>query len=161
MKIELRGRARTEDMRERIQEFFNDMTSCFTPREWFKIKSSGMSQEQLRQFYNHWTLKEGYIKAVGIGLGFELQRAEFALSNADRQATVSIDGRKRDNWFFEIHELPSDHVVSVAYGPPSEADPSCTTINRFAPVDDPSRITRIPFQILSFDELVEGMEPLR
>jgi hypothetical protein len=95
-----------------------------------------------------------------IGLGFELQRAEFTLENEDTTAKVAIDGREHPEWHFEIHKLGSDHVASVAYGPPKEADDSCNYINRGAEVGDPQQMTRLGFALLSFEELIEGMTPL-
>jgi hypothetical protein len=57
---------------------------------------------------------------VGIGLGFELQRAEFSL-NSDvnaTMATVRIDGKERPEWQFQLHYLNGSvpHVVCVALG---------------------------------------------
>ncbi len=73
------------------------MQHCFTPFEWRSIRTNPSNlNAQVNQFFRHWTLKEGYIKAVGIGLGFELLRAEFTLdsNNDDAQfATVKIDGK--------------------------------------------------------------------
>ncbi len=83
--------------RQTISEFFDIMTNCFTPFEWRTIRKPNLERDRLEQFFIHWCLKEAYIKAgtlpllllvicsfshweVGIGLGFELQRAQFTLS---------------------------------------------------------------------------------
>lgn len=61
-------------------------------------------------------MKEAYIKAVGIGLGFELRRAEFHYLPDDdilsKRATVLIDGVKRPEWSFTLGRLGDDHWVS-------------------------------------------------
>jgi len=87
---------------------------------------SAQEMSQLRQFYKHWALKESYIKAVGIGLGFELSRAEFRYLNEDREArnaVMYIDGVLQKQWSFTIHEPDPEHCVVVALGPLAEATP--------------------------------------
>ena len=89
-----------------VSQFFHDMRNCFTPFEWKVINTNDESKtervsvgsmtptineyEQLKQFYINWTLKEGYIKAVGIGLGFELQRAEFYQDEEKDKQQVAV-----------------------------------------------------------------------
>lgn len=92
MKVEVRGRDK------RVDYFLKDFESCFTIHEWDIIQNhnnthnhntdtthttlssmlhQGGDTARLHRFYWHWTLKESYIKAVGIGLGFTLERADF------------------------------------------------------------------------------------
>ena len=54
-----------------------------------------------------------------IGLGFELQRAEFSLEGNPEPttATVKIDGKPAGRWHFEVHTSIQGHTISVAYGP--------------------------------------------
>eukprot|EP00742_Colponemidia_sp_Colp-10_P009926 GILJ01010864.1.p1 GENE.GILJ01010864.1~~GILJ01010864.1.p1 ORF type:complete len:326 (+),score=46.48 GILJ01010864.1:34-978(+) len=115
-----------------IEEFFSIFTDNFTENEWAVINSSSDVTERYRQFYIHWALKESYIKAVGIGLGFELQRSEFSFvtdansrpvetSNGLLRAQVKIDGRLKDNWSFFVHCIDLMHVTAVAFGDPREA----------------------------------------
>ena len=98
-----------------------------------------LEMSQLRQFYKHWALKESYIKAVGIGLGFELSRAEFRYvhptieeTNNDQahtriqdstKATMYVDGQLQSEWSFDIYEPDNEHCVVVALGPFTEATP--------------------------------------
>jgi 4'-phosphopantetheinyl transferase len=62
-------------------------------------------------------MKEAYIKAVGIGLGFLLRRAEFHYVPEEdihsSKAAVFIDGVKRPEWNFRLHRLGEDHWVSL------------------------------------------------
>ena len=57
---------------------------------------------------------------MGIGLGFELQRAEFSLNNDSNatKATIKIDGKERPEWQFQLHYLGGNvpHVACVALG---------------------------------------------
>lgn len=61
-------------------------------------------------------MKEAYVKAVGVGLGFELHRAEF---HYDKDmiwgdlAHVYIDGIVATEWQFFLHKLDPEHWVSL------------------------------------------------
>ena len=63
--------------REDIDKFFALMDRQFTPDEWTKIRKPSEEQQQLQQFYQYWSLKESYVKAVGVGLGLDLRRLSF------------------------------------------------------------------------------------
>ena len=96
-----------------------------------KETTSPQEMLQLQQFYRHWALKESYIKAVGIGLGFELSRCEFRYVDKEsvvelpngKHAVMYIDGVLQTNWKFTIHEPDVEHCVVVALGPLKEATP--------------------------------------
>ncbi|XP_043976122.1 L-aminoadipate-semialdehyde dehydrogenase-phosphopantetheinyl transferase isoform X1 [Gambusia affinis] len=137
-----------------IPEFFRIMTRQFTAHEWSTIQSAGSERQQLAAFYRHWTLKESFIKAIGTGLGFNLQRAEFHLSpelltqgTVLRQTKMHLDEEPEDLWIFEESLLDADHHVAVALGPADEAG---TT-----PLPPPAAFT-----LLSFGELVASASPL-
>ncbi|KAL3694228.1 hypothetical protein R1sor_007879 [Riccia sorocarpa] len=110
--------------KEEPETFFRPFQSCFTKTEWDMVWSAGPAPELLYdQFYRLWCLKEAYIKAVGIGLGFDLLRAEFYYPTGDiwsDVAQVRIDSQEDTNWVFSLHKL-DDHWVCVAKGPPGDA----------------------------------------
>lgn len=146
-----------------VLEFFSNMESCFTTNEWKNINAPSDLQKQIENFFIHWTLKEGYIKAVGIGLGFELQRAEFKVNIKDKEqnrgstATVKIDGKDRNEWKFGLDYLDNNHVTAVAIGPPSEAILSFlqTMHSKKSSIEDNAidHVTQ-PFQILTIKDLL-------
>ncbi|KAG6611691.1 L-aminoadipate-semialdehyde dehydrogenase-phosphopantetheinyl transferase [Phytophthora cinnamomi] len=59
-----------------VEEFFGAFADHFNPGEWKYIREIEDEDEQYSRFYRLWSLKEAYIKAVGIGLGFSLLRAD-------------------------------------------------------------------------------------
>ena len=66
-------------------------------------------------------LKESYVKALGIGIGFELQRIDFRINTPvltpgvlARDTEVHIDGQRAADWTFEETKLDSSHFVAVA-----------------------------------------------
>ncbi|KAM4742338.1 LOW QUALITY PROTEIN: L-aminoadipate-semialdehyde dehydrogenase-phosphopantetheinyl transferase [Anableps anableps] len=137
-----------------IPEFFRIMTRQFTAHEWSTIQSVGSEHQQLAAFYRHWTLKESFIKAIGTGLGFNLQRAEFHLSPelltqgmVLHQTKMHLDEEPEELWVFEESLLDADHHVAVALGP---ADRAVSM-----PLPAPATFT-----LLSFSELIASASPL-
>jgi len=51
-----------------------DMKSQFSPSEWVAILSGQNAQ---RSFYTHWTRKEAFLKAIGLGLSFSPDKVSF------------------------------------------------------------------------------------
>uniref|UniRef100_A0A8C6TWQ1 L-aminoadipate-semialdehyde dehydrogenase-phosphopantetheinyl transferase n=1 Tax=Neogobius melanostomus TaxID=47308 RepID=A0A8C6TWQ1_9GOBI len=137
-----------------VPEFFRIMTRQFTAYEWSVIQSAGSERQQLAAFYRHWALKESFIKAIGTGLGFNLQRVEFHVSPETltqsqpvRQTTMHLDEEEQDDWVFEECLLDDDHHVAVALGTDSSPLP--------APLPPPC-----PFTLLSFSDLIGSASPL-
>ena len=75
-------------------------------------------------------LKESYVKALGIGIGFNLQRMSFNLKTLSLapgtvaiDTTVDVDGLGQADWSFQETMLDSQHYVAVALkSRESEAD---------------------------------------
>ncbi|XP_077398194.1 L-aminoadipate-semialdehyde dehydrogenase-phosphopantetheinyl transferase isoform X2 [Festucalex cinctus] len=136
-----------------VTEFFRIMTRQFTPYEWRVIQSAGSEQQQLAMFYRHWTLKESFIKAIGTGLGFNLQRLEFHLSSEALtqsrllcQTRMHLDDEDEEEWLFEESLLDGDHHVAVALGHstnPTSSLPPATA-----------------FTLLTFADLIASASPL-
>nr|XP_040040829.1 L-aminoadipate-semialdehyde dehydrogenase-phosphopantetheinyl transferase isoform X2 [Gasterosteus aculeatus aculeatus] len=142
-----------------VPEFFRIMTRQFTAYEWSVIQSSGLEHQQLAAFYRHWALKESFIKAIGTGLGFNLQRVEFHLPPeplsqkcALRQTKMLLDEEEEGDWVFEESLLDADHHVAVALGPADHAGSS-----RLRPPPPPPPTS---FTLLSFSDLIASASPL-
>lgn len=104
-----------------IPEFFHTMRRQFTSEEWSHINSFPKESTQLASFYRHWCLKEGVVKALGVGIGFELQRVSFQLNTRELATNmitldtqVKIDGILDNQWQFEETLLDPSHSVAVA-----------------------------------------------
>nr|XP_057936330.1 L-aminoadipate-semialdehyde dehydrogenase-phosphopantetheinyl transferase [Doryrhamphus excisus] len=141
-----------------VPEFFRIMTRQFTPYEWSVILSAGSEYQQLAMFYRHWALKESFIKAIGTGLAFNLQRAEFHLSSelltetsVLRQTRMHLDEEEEEDWVFEECLLDLEHHVAVALGP-IKTPPSMHSTS--------SLPTPVAFTQLSFTDLIASASPL-
>ena len=173
MSTELPGRSQTAD------SFFETMVQQFTPFEWRFINKAGATDAQrVATFMRLWCLKESYIKAVGIGLGFDLQRAEFHLDDdtifrdmndtatVEEYTSLFIDKRNVAEWAFEEVCLDAEHMAAVATGPVVDA---CESYAATLPLKAPDARARTGkargehppakggFKKWSFDELVAGM----
>jgi 4'-phosphopantetheinyl transferase len=76
--------------------------------------SSGM--EWTSRFFDHWTLKEAYAKARGLGLGLCLSDIGFDLSPGGK-IQVRFAARMNDDpssWLFWCRRLSLHHTISVA-----------------------------------------------
>lgn len=141
-----------------VPEFFRIMTRQFTAHEWSVIQSAGSEHQQLAAFYRHWALKESFIKAIGTGLGFNLQRVEFHLSSEPLtlgrtlcQTKMHLDEEEEEDWIFEESLLDADHHVAVALGPADKPGS--------APLG-PSPPPPSTFTLLSFSDLIASASPL-
>ncbi|XP_067842244.1 L-aminoadipate-semialdehyde dehydrogenase-phosphopantetheinyl transferase isoform X2 [Heptranchias perlo] len=91
-----------------VAEFFRIMNRQFTDHEWNTINMAGDEWVQLDMFYRHWALKESFIKAIGVGVTFNLQRIEFQASplrlregQVFKETKMFLDGEQEEAWTFE------------------------------------------------------------
>ncbi|KAK4300981.1 hypothetical protein Pmani_026853 [Petrolisthes manimaculis] len=131
-----------------IPEFFHTMRRQFTSEEWSHIYSFPTESTQLASFYRHWCLKEGVVKALGFGIGFELQRVSFQLTTQELSTKiitldtqVKIDGILDNRWQFEETLLDPSHSVAVA----RQFD---------SPQNNTSTAGALRFIQMSFDDLI-------
>ena len=70
--------------------------------------------DPVRRFYEHWTLKEAYLKARGAGLRLPLDRFGFEI---DPEPVLRVEAPIVDNpaaWTFEIDRPSSKHQMALA-----------------------------------------------
>lgn len=104
-----------------LSEFFRIMKRTFSDEEWVNIREKKFKAEAepLANFCRHWSLKESYVKAVGVGITMGLDRIVFKvnsdleLGRVTTDTEVFVDGRKQD-WLFEESLIDSNHCVAVA-----------------------------------------------
>ncbi|XP_038673585.1 L-aminoadipate-semialdehyde dehydrogenase-phosphopantetheinyl transferase isoform X1 [Scyliorhinus canicula] len=108
-----------------VTEFFRIMNRQFTDHEWNTIKMAGDEWAQLVMFHRHWALKESFLKAIGVGVGFNLQRIEFHASplhmhvgQVSKETIMFLDGDQEEAWTFEESMLDENHHVAVSLGKP-------------------------------------------
>ncbi|KAL3879993.1 hypothetical protein ACJMK2_032265 [Sinanodonta woodiana] len=133
-----------------VPDFLHTMRRQFTFEEMNFIKSSGQETHQLRTFYRLWCLKESYVKALGIGIGFEVERLNFDLVTPLLQedivtdTTLCVDGKLQADWKFEEY-IVDNHCIAVA---------------RKSKNNTPLTQEASTFKMLTFTELVDGAVPL-
>uniref|UniRef100_A0A8C9PSP5 L-aminoadipate-semialdehyde dehydrogenase-phosphopantetheinyl transferase n=1 Tax=Spermophilus dauricus TaxID=99837 RepID=A0A8C9PSP5_SPEDA len=145
-----------------IPEFFHIMKRKFTNKEWETIRSFKDEWTQLDMFYRNWALKESFIKAIGVGLGFELQRLEFDISplNLDigevyKETRLFLDGEEEKEWAFEVRNLDTE-VSSPVF---ALRKPNGSRHKDVSSQDD-SIPTQRQFTILTFNDLISSAVPM-
>jgi 4'-phosphopantetheinyl transferase len=98
-----------------------------TPAEVSLVAAESDEAWRFAAFYLIWSLKEAFIKAVGLGLGYDLNSLDFTLHYDSYSitgmfppsgfATVKIAGVQADDWRFDFLPLDYRHVLTVARGP--------------------------------------------
>lgn len=87
----------------------------FSPREHAVISDLPPNQKQ-KAFFNCWTRKEAYIKAIGEGLAHSLDQIEVTLAPGERANLLSIAGSSQEACRWSLHELvpvPADEYASA------------------------------------------------
>lgn len=144
------------------------------------IRSLPDEHTQLHMFHRYWSLKESYIKAIGIGLGLKggVKSLSFAsdhnLTPATRDpvknATLRINGKPMGAWRFSQSYIDEEHTVSIAMGPRSAEchfDETGGLLAAATPdgddsADESTIEAELAAQIteLTFEELVAGAVPI-
>ncbi|KFO91733.1 L-aminoadipate-semialdehyde dehydrogenase-phosphopantetheinyl transferase, partial [Buceros rhinoceros silvestris] len=143
-----------------IPNFFRIMKRQFTETEWGVIKSMSNEWMQLDMFHRHWALKESFLKAIGVGIGFNLQRIEFNVSPLQlevgkvyTETKMLLDGENEEEWTFEETRLDDRHHVAVALGKQEGfAQKHCDV----RPVEP----NQPQFTLLTFEDLVASAIPV-
>lgn len=134
-----------------LKEFFRLMTRNFSNVEWNYIKSFSSDYCKLEAFMRHWSLKESYVKNVGVGITVDLEKISFCINTPElstecvsSDTTLQVDGKNMSRWTFEESLIDSDHGAAVAI----ENLP-----------DDPG-YTPLPFETIDFHNLIKDWKPI-
>ncbi|XP_009275233.1 PREDICTED: L-aminoadipate-semialdehyde dehydrogenase-phosphopantetheinyl transferase [Aptenodytes forsteri] len=143
-----------------IPNFFRIMKRQFTETEWGVIRSMSNEWMQLDMFHRHWALKESFLKAVGVGIGFNLQRIEFNVSPLQleigkvyKETKMLLDGDKEEEWMFEETRLDDHHHVAVALGKQEGFGQKHSDVCSMEP-------NQPQFTLLTFEDLVASGIPV-
>ncbi|KAJ3003562.1 hypothetical protein HKX48_001702 [Thoreauomyces humboldtii] len=116
---------------ESVDEYFEAFQDFFTEAEWTYVHgdalhaapSKSTPQDRMHRFHHLWCLKESYVKALGIGLGMDLERICFSVepteANPHPQSTLpakismALDGEQQKRFHFELAYLDCDHPVAI------------------------------------------------
>lgn len=80
------------------------------PREANDVAAQS-SERRLERFFRYWTLRESYVKALGVGLADAPSNLAFTLGDDD---TIAIDGTASRSWRFWQLRPTAMHTVSVS-----------------------------------------------
>ena len=86
---------------------------CFSAAEAGAVLAAP-SAERPRRFFEYWTLKESYVKALGVGLALPLD--EFSFTSGDHGIIITFDRRTAEDetrWRFALMDGSPVHVIAV------------------------------------------------
>ncbi|KND05136.1 uncharacterized protein SPPG_08877 [Spizellomyces punctatus DAOM BR117] len=146
---------------ESIEEYFAIFKSYFTHREWEYINdltSGNRDEERLHRFCQQWCLKESYVKALGVGLGLELERIEFRLSNSKRLSDERVQAVDNDIVVLQDGKLQKEFKFELSYVDPLHPVALCYAANETAAVPDRQSLSATDgasrfFRVMSWDEI--------
>lgn len=96
---------------EQIKPIEFDIAKNFFTAEEYRSLTLSKPSEQLPYFYELWTLKESYIKAVGIGLSLPLDSFSFRKDEVLR--TITVEEGAYPLYYLQTIRLESNYVLSV------------------------------------------------
>ncbi|XP_048539324.1 4'-phosphopantetheinyl transferase HetI-like [Triticum urartu] len=151
-----------EKKRKTTKSIFSLARRFFTPSEADYLTDISDSYAQEKEFFKLWTLKEAYVKALGLGLsGAPLNEFTINLktskgirvSKASKVCNDSNSGRRGAvNWLLALAELNSSHCMAVCM----ENDSRC-------PESSPAAVGLKVWKTIPFveDTLVSGTEAVK
>ena len=87
--------------------------ACLTDEE-LAIWQSLPEHERADRFVLIWTLKEAYVKALGLGLSMPVQSFAVRVLPEGRAELASVDAQTVAEWHFEWRKV-DDHYLSLAF----------------------------------------------
>ena len=103
---------------EKMEEFpeADDVAKNFFSSYEYKSFSLLQSNERTEGFYNCWTRKEAFIKAIGSGLSYSLKEFDVTLAPGSDSKIIKIknDKAEGENWSLFSLDLISNYKAAVA-----------------------------------------------
>lgn len=98
--------------------------STFAPSEIAALQKLPLTDRNKR-FLTHWTLKEAYVKARGLGLSIPLDSVAFNISDSTRQNVYleSSAANDCDKWQFALLSPTLSHIAAVCIRRQRDLDP--------------------------------------
>lgn len=87
---------------------------CFSARE-FESLSSVPEADRCREFFTIWTLKEAYIKALGMGLSYELDAFDVSTTAENALLLDTNDVAAPDKWTLHPLQTVAHFSAALAY----------------------------------------------
>jgi 4'-phosphopantetheinyl transferase len=108
-----------EQMRE-MDDMLQLVRQCFSAAERRQFEALP-TWDRCRAFFNGWTRKEAFIKAVGDGLSYPLERFDVTLGPGGPARLLAIDGSTTAAamWTLETRDAASDVVAAIAVAAPA------------------------------------------
>jgi len=76
------------------------------------LKQCATEQDRRIAFFNGWSRKEAFLKAIGMGLGYSLQAIEVAMQTVAPLTCLEMRGRDVTPW--DLYALPvADHYAAA------------------------------------------------
>lgn len=92
---------------EEIQPIDLTIAQSFCSQEELSLLAA--KEDKLRCFYDLWTIKESYVKAIGKGLSLPL--GSFSVhKNANKEITIFLSEKR---WFFRQYSIDDGYVLSL------------------------------------------------
>ncbi len=85
------------------------------------------------QFYDFWTLREAYVKALGTGLAGSSKDYYFTVGMPDQAASINFRNKPStgsDSWQFKLFQPTPEHRLAVAI---ESSEPMSVQISEFIP----------------------------
>jgi 4'-phosphopantetheinyl transferase len=87
--------------------------TCFAPAEREALAALPEADRGGR-FFEHWTLKEAFLKAVGLGLTYPLERLSFSVGESPRVLLPEDLGEIPEDWRFDSWLIGGEFRIGLA-----------------------------------------------
>jgi len=92
----------------------------FSTRE-YQAMLGREDDQYIERFFTSWTLREAYVKAIGVGIDFPTRKLHFDLENGDVLATFDNDiDDDPAQWAFRLHFPVKGYSLAIAVKPDSK-----------------------------------------